>query len=213
MVAGQARDHEDGIEDAALVELVGQRQQALARHLVDLVEREDGAASRALQPLDDALGIAVEAAHRIDQQRRWHRHRAVPAQAAATMARSSRRRGAKMPGVSTKMSCAAPRMAMPSTRGARRLHLGRDDRHLAADEHVDQRRLAGIGRADDRDRAAAPRGLAHALSSSAASAAAAAAVSAARLEAPVAVAGGKPSTPTVMVKRRRWAGPSVATVR
>ena len=31
------------------------------------------------------------------------------------MARSSRRRGAKMPGVSTKMSCAAPSMAMPRT--------------------------------------------------------------------------------------------------
>src|SRR5580693_3324602 len=32
------------------------------------------------------------------------------------MARSSRRRGEKIPGVSTKMSCAAPSMAMPRTR-------------------------------------------------------------------------------------------------
>ena len=32
------------------------------------------------------------------------------------MARSSRRFGAKMPGVSTKMICAAPSMAMPRTR-------------------------------------------------------------------------------------------------
>ena len=37
----------------------------------------------------------------------------APPQARATMARSSRRRGAKMPGVSTKTICAAPSMAMP----------------------------------------------------------------------------------------------------
>src|SRR5262249_53173491 len=36
-------------------------------------------------------------------------------QALPTMARSSRRRGAKMPGVSTKISCAAPSRAMPRT--------------------------------------------------------------------------------------------------
>src|SRR6202044_3726742 len=40
----------------------------------------------------------------------------VLAQALPTMARSSRRRGEKMPGVSTKISCAAPSMAMPRTR-------------------------------------------------------------------------------------------------
>ena len=38
---------------------------------------------------------------------------------------------------------------------ARRLRLGRDDRELVADEPVEQRRLAGIGRADQRDIAAA----------------------------------------------------------
>ncbi len=38
---------------------------------------------------------------------------------------------------------------------ARRLHLARDDRDLGADERVDQRRLAGVGRADDGDHAAA----------------------------------------------------------
>src|ERR1700730_10059587 len=37
----------------------------------------------------------------------------APLQATATMARSRRRRGAKMPGVSTKMSCASPSIAMP----------------------------------------------------------------------------------------------------
>ncbi len=42
----------------------------------------------------------------------------APAQAVVTMARSSRRFGAKMPGVSTKMSCAPFSIAMPRT-GAR----------------------------------------------------------------------------------------------
>src|SRR5579871_1782400 len=37
----------------------------------------------------------------------------APFQATATMARSSRRRGAKMPGVSTKISCDCPSIAMP----------------------------------------------------------------------------------------------------
>ena len=38
---------------------------------------------------------------------------------------------------------------------ARGLHLGRDDRDLAADQRIDQRRFAGVGRADQRDEAAA----------------------------------------------------------
>src|SRR5262249_2940488 len=37
----------------------------------------------------------------------------APAQAVVTMARSSRRLGKKMPGVSTKISCASPSVAMP----------------------------------------------------------------------------------------------------
>src|SRR5215831_4162929 len=39
----------------------------------------------------------------------------APVQAEVTMARSSRRRGAKMPGVSTNTSCALPSIAMPRT--------------------------------------------------------------------------------------------------
>ena len=40
-------------------------------------------------------------------------------------------------------------------RHARRLHLVADDRDLGADQRVDQRRLAGVGRADHGDEAAA----------------------------------------------------------
>ena len=38
---------------------------------------------------------------------------------------------------------------------ARGLHLGRDDGDLGADQRVDQRRFAGVRRADDGDEAAA----------------------------------------------------------
>ena len=71
------------------------------------------------------------------------------------MARSSRRRGAKMPGVSTKTIWLAPSMAMPRTgmRVVCTLWVTIDD--LGADQRVDQRRLAGVGRADDGDEAAA----------------------------------------------------------
>ena len=41
---------------------------------------------------------------------------------------------------------------------ARGLHLRRDNGHLGADQRVDERRLADIGRADQRDKAAAPAG-------------------------------------------------------
>ena len=53
--------------------------------------------------------------------------------------------------------CASPRMATPSTRRRVVCTLGRDDRDLGADQPVDQGRLAGIGRADHRDEAAARR--------------------------------------------------------
>ena len=73
----------------------------------------------------------------------------APPQAARTMARSSRRRGWKMPGVSTSTICASPSMRHAAHREARRLHLLGDDGDLGADQPVDQRRLARIGRADD----------------------------------------------------------------
>ena len=85
----------------------------------------------------------------------------APAQAVVTMARSSRRFGAKMPGVSTKMSCAPFSIAMPRTWRARGLHLVRHDRDLGADQRIDQRRLADIGRADQGDEAAARELLSH----------------------------------------------------
>ena len=68
----------------------------------------------------------------------------APVQAAATIARSSRRRGSKMPGVSTSRICVdLDRDAhQPRTRG---LRLGADDRDLLADQRIDQSRLPAFG--------------------------------------------------------------------
>ena len=61
--------------------------------------------------------------------------------------------GREMPGVSTKTSWERPATAMPRGK-ARRLYLVRHDRNLAADQRVDQRRFADIGRADQRNESA-----------------------------------------------------------
>ena len=60
-----------------------------------------------------------------------------------------------MPGVSMKTSWLAPSMAMPRTGIRVVCTLWLTMRHLGADQRVDQRRLAGVGRADDGDEAAA----------------------------------------------------------
>ena len=74
---------------------------------------------------------------------------AAPAQAPSTIASSSLRCGLKMPGVSTKMIWLSPSITMARDARPRRLHLVRNDRDLGAGQRIDQRRLAGIGRADD----------------------------------------------------------------
>ena len=84
---------------------------------------------------------------------------AAPDQAVSTMARSSRRFGAKMPGVSTKTTCDEPCMAMPRMIAPRRLYLVADYRHLGADQAVEKRRLAGVGSTDQRHEAGASWGV------------------------------------------------------
>ena len=98
-------------------------------------------------------------------------------------------------------------------RRARRLHLAVDDRDLGADQRIDQRRLAGVRRADHGDEAAACcRPLSQASAPrfhtpSRASSAVAAACSAARLLAPSPRAGLRPLMRTSAVKRGAWSGP------
>ena len=73
------------------------------------------------------------------------------------MARSSRRFGSKMPGVSMNTSWLLPAMAMPRIGIRVVCTLWLTIETLAPTMRVDQRRLAGVGRADHGDEAAAPR--------------------------------------------------------
>ena len=80
----------------------------------------------------------------------------APAQAAATMARSSRRARREDAGRVDKTICASPFDARCRARGVRVVcTLGETIDDLACRPAVEQRRLAGIGRADERDKAAA----------------------------------------------------------
>ena len=91
---------------------------------------------------------------------------------------------------------------------AGRLRLAGDDRDLLADERVDERRLAGVGRADEGDEPASR--LAHvALQRS--RKACAAACSAARFELAAPSSGSKPSSTTRITKWGACAGPLRST--
>ena len=80
---------------------------------------------------------------------------AAPPQAALTIARSSRRRGRKRPGVSTKTICACALHRDAADAGPRRLHLVGDDRDLRPHHPVQKRRLPGVRLADQGDEARA----------------------------------------------------------
>ena len=71
------------------------------------------------------------------------------------MARSSLRRGRKMPGVSTSRICAAPRIRMPSTRNRVVCAFGLTIDSLAPVSRFSSVDLPAFGRADDGDEAAA----------------------------------------------------------
>ena len=63
-------------------------------------------------------------------------------------------RGRCRPGVSTRISWASAPVHDAADDGARGLRLGAGDHHLGADQRVGQRRLAGVGAADERREAA-----------------------------------------------------------
>ena len=136
--------------------------QLLFHALINLVEHQQLALGSAAQRVQDRL----QGHRRVSSF--GHRPPAAPrplllapSQAAATIARSSRRRGAKIPGVSASTIWTRASLSLgqrdPQQPGAGGLRLGRDDRHLLADQRVDQRRFARIGRADHRHDAAGVR--------------------------------------------------------
>src|SRR6202044_2741519 len=92
-------------------------------------------------------------------------------------------------------------------RRPRGLRLPGDDRDLLADQRVDEGRLAGVGRADDRDEAAAGLARFAHLAPQRSRKAWAAACSAARFELAAPTSGSNPSSATRMMKWGAWAGP------
>ena len=111
-----------------------------------------------------------------------------------------------MPGVSTSRIwlCALDRDAHQPDAGG--LRLGADDRDLLADQRVDERGLAGVGRADDGDEAAPfGGGFGHGFNSL--RRVRAASVSASCFDVPVPSAVARPGISTVTVKVGAWCGP------
>ena len=136
---------------AARVEIGGQPQQLFGRDGVDLVEHQDFRRAQLRQPGEDGLDLLVDALVRVDQQG----HRV----GVAGPAPGRGDHGAVEPALwrenagridEDDLRRAFQRNA--AHQRARRLHLARDDRHLGADKLVEQRRFAGVGRADQRAR-------------------------------------------------------------
>ena len=154
-VAFEARDHEDRVKAAHSRELIGESKEALAAHQIDLVQDEDRRPVSRGEAVQDPACIAIDAAGGIDQQRRLVRilrarpgrryHRPVEA--------PTRSKDARCIDIDDLRSTFDGDAEQP---GPRRLRLRRNDRELMADEAVEQGRLAGIRRADQRN-IAAPR--------------------------------------------------------
>ena len=151
----EARDHEHPLELPQPGQGVGKTEQRVAAHQVDLVEREDRAAPARPEPVDDAPRVGIGRARGVDQQHGLvgigragpgrGDHRAVEPAARLENAGRVDEDQLRLPDGDAEEA------------GAGGLHLGRDDRQLLADELVEQRRFSGVGRADQRDIAAARR--------------------------------------------------------
>ena len=134
---------------------VGDAEQRVAAHQVDLVQRQHGAAAGSPTSWSTMRRVSGSSgARRVDQQHDpvgiggagpgGGDHRAVePAARREDAGRVDK----------DQLRLALDRDAEQP--GARRLHLRGDDRQLVADQPVEQRRLAGIRRPDQRDIAAA----------------------------------------------------------
>ena len=155
-VSLETGNHEYGIETALPRERVGQAEQPVAADQIDLVQREDRSAAALPQSAEDAAGVLVDAARGVDQQqsfvsirgtrpcRRHHR----PVEPAPRRKDAGR---IHIDDLRRALDCDAEQPV------ARRLRLRCDDRQLMADEPVEQGRLAGIRRPDQRDIAATRR--------------------------------------------------------
>ncbi len=146
-VAGQGADHEDALDRSRAPAICAASASSDSRLIASILLMHQ----HGLTPCCSSFSATPRAASSRPRSGVDHQNdfvgiaRARPRRRAPSRGRAGAC-GAKMPGVSTNTIWAPPSMATPITRDARRLHLGRDDRHFAADQAIDQGRLAHIGR-------------------------------------------------------------------
>ena len=187
---------------------------------VDFVEDEKLPRLHLGQPFEDGVGFLVEPFARVDQHAgKIGLMRAAPgAGHHGAIEPPARRKNSRRV---DKDQLRDPAHRDAADQRARGLNFARDDRDFRADQCVEQSRLAGIGRADQRDKAAARsrlRAKCQASSLSAAtptrsSMAAAADCSAARLDEPTPSAGGRSGSTTATRNLGLWCGPVRANSR
>jgi len=219
MWAAQRREHEGGLEFQPGVERLGEAEQFFVRDQVDLVEHQHARIAHVPEAIEQRLDLGGHAALDVDDQR----HDVGIAGAGP----GSLDHGAIEPALRREDARGVDehdlRLALgddAADLGAGGLRLVGDDRHLGADQGVEQRRLAGVGRADQGDEAAAGVGgglwrvvhdVAPCQTFSRTRKASAALCSASFLLGPVAVSGSKPSSRTAMVNSGAWSGPVRST--
>ena len=157
-VAGRGADHEGLVEAKRGVEPRPRAPAASAAPRVDLVEDEQLRLPAFAERLQDRLGLLGHGRMAclfpgVDQERQHVgvRRRAPGGGDHRPVEAALRREEARrVDEHDLRLAC-----GQHAAHGrARRLRLARDDRHLVADERVDERRLARVGRADQRDEAA-----------------------------------------------------------
>ena len=153
-IAGRRTDHVGRLERRQHRERGGQRQQARHRHQIDLVEDQPASPPGVAQPLGDGARLLVRAPFGIDQQQdqvgilrpapgcRYHGAVQPPA-----WAKNARR-------VHQQDLAVAARQDAEDAK-PRGLRLRRHDRQPGARQPIEQRRLSGVRRPDDRHEAAA----------------------------------------------------------
>jgi len=153
--AVESGDHEHAIERHQLADVLGQRQETLFfLDPVDLVQHADAVHARRFELVDDARRIVIDTVRRIDHQ--YDRVRVLsPAPGRIDHGPVEPALGIEDAGRIDEHELAFAFERNAAHRHPRRLHLVRDDRDLGADDGVDERRLAGIGRTQHGDEPAA----------------------------------------------------------
>jgi hypothetical protein len=152
-VAGERRDHEGRRKCQALVGALGDGEQGGFLHQVDLVDDENLGPADLGEASEDRLRLFVEPAPGIEQHANdvgIVRPRPGVGDHGAVQPALGRENAGRV----DEDELGAPRDGDAAQQRARRLHLVRHDRYLAADERVDQRRFADVGRADQRNESA-----------------------------------------------------------